>query len=62
MIEENVQRPTSNAQRPKSEWWTLSFEERMAHRAARRATPEYQERIEARKRFFRLREIWAAAL
>jgi hypothetical protein len=46
----------------KTEWWTGTFEERMAHRAARRASPEFKLRIEAIKRRRRLREIWSAII
>lgn len=40
-----------------AEWWEGSHEERMARRAARRG-PEFQERLEARRRYVRYLEIW----
>ena len=43
-----------------TDWTKLTYEERMALRAQRRATPEYKARIEALERRHRHREIWAA--
>lgn len=43
------------------EWWEGTFEERMARRVARRG-PEFARRIEARRRYVRLREIWATII
>jgi hypothetical protein len=43
-----------------AQWWKGSFEERMKHRAERRARPEFKARLEAIARRRRYREIWSA--
>jgi hypothetical protein len=55
----NISAATTDAVKP--EWWEGTHEERMARRAARRG-PEFEERIEARRRHVRYLEIWAAII
>jgi hypothetical protein len=43
-----------------TDWAALTYEERMARREVRRASPEYQARVKALRGRIRHREIWRA--